>query len=233
MTTNKHAILTAVVIATIAAMGLASIFASNPKETIAQSDSDSNFQWDQMVEKDGLTMSGMQAGQMMSDGSMHSMDAMMSGMSTFSTFGMSMVEGVQITGASIASDHEISVNLRYTGNGSSPRVTIVSMAHADAMNMMNSMMSMSMVPHREVMAADDNNMMMNSAMMQSNAQNMAMHDGGDATSMMPMHMNMQSGSNMLNSGWDSPSTVKIKFASDGTSSYDMSQIMVMVFPLVE
>ncbi|MDQ6666943.1 MAG: hypothetical protein M3Y53_01805 [Thermoproteota archaeon] len=36
----------------------------------------------------------------------------------------SMVNGVEITGTNIASDKQIAVNVRYTGNGSSPTTTV-------------------------------------------------------------------------------------------------------------
>lgn len=42
--------------------------------------------------------------------------------------GMSIVQGVKFTWVIISSDKEVSVNLRYLGNGTSPPVTIVATA---------------------------------------------------------------------------------------------------------
>jgi Tfp pilus assembly protein PilV len=43
----------------------------------------------------------------------------------FSVMGMSMVPDVRVSGVSITGDNIVSVNLTYTGNGTSPSVTVV------------------------------------------------------------------------------------------------------------
>ena len=48
-----------------------------------------------------------------------------------------MVQDVRISGVSVTADNEVSVNLTYTGNGTSPSVTVVAITNHEAMrNMM-------------------------------------------------------------------------------------------------
>ena len=55
----------------------------------------------------------------------------------FKANGMSMVQDVRISGVSITGDNTVSINLTYTGNGTSPSITIVAMTnHMEMMNMM-------------------------------------------------------------------------------------------------
>ena len=55
----------------------------------------------------------------------------------FSVNGMSMVQDVILSGVNITGDNQLSVNLIYSGNASSPSVTVVAMTnHMAMMNMM-------------------------------------------------------------------------------------------------
>jgi len=70
--------------------------------------------------------------------------------------------------------------------------------------------------------------MMPMSMMESDNSGSMMSDG-----MMPQKMGegIHSGSNVLNSGWNSPSTVTVKIQGNTTSDDD--HIMVMVFPYIK
>ena len=51
----------------------------------------------------------------------------------FSVNGMSMVQDVILSGVNITGDNQLSVNLIYSGNASSPSVTVVAMTNHMAM----------------------------------------------------------------------------------------------------
>jgi len=117
----------------------------------------------------------------------------------FSVMGMSMVPDVRVSGVSIAGDNTVSVNLTYMGNGTSPSVTVVAMTNHMAMMM---------------------NMMMGPGMMDGMPSNMmAMMSTADS----------HTGSAVVNSGWQSGSSISIRLEGD-TSARDASDICVMVFP---
>lgn len=107
---------------------------------------------------------------------------MMGGMSMLNINSMSMVDRVKVTGVNVESNYEISIDLKYSGNGSSPRITAAVM-------------------------------------------------GITTAGMMSMDNSMLSGSNVLESGWESPSTMTIKLHDSATD--DLTYIMVMVFPFCE
>ena len=147
---------------------------------------------------------------------------MMGGMSMFATNSLSMVDGVRITGMNIEDNDEISVNLKYTGTGNAPRVTLVAMT-ASTTGTMNMMMTQH---HGQMMNMNNNMDMM--------AMNTGQGNSSMQSSMMSMHDGVQSGSNVLDSGWESPSTVTIKLeGSSAVSEDEIGHIMVMIFPFAE
>lgn len=129
----------------------------------------------------------------------------------FNANGMSVVQDVRISRVSVTGENEILVNLTYTGNGSSPSITIVAMTnHMAMMNMMMSgggehmdggmmspgMMDMGTMNHTEMMGANCS-MMMNgtqSGMMMTTTTTMA---------------GSQKGSSILNSCWQSGSRASL------------------------
>ncbi len=126
--------------------------------------------------------------------------------SMFNVMGMSMVQDVRISGVSITGDNTVSVNLTYTGNGTSPGVTIVAMTNHMAMMMgSGGMMSGGGFP----------GMMMGPGMM--NPQMMMGMAGS------------QTGSATVNSSWQSGSSTTLVLEGYG-SAHNASDICVMVFP---
>jgi hypothetical protein len=153
----------------------------------------------------------------------------------FDVMGMSMVPDVRVTGVSITGNNTVSVNLTYTGNGTSPGVTIVAMTNH--MAMMNMMMlghgrdhggyysGMTMGPG---MMAGPNMMMNNSGfpdMMMGPGMMGDMHSGRMMMAMAGSH----TGSAVVNSGWQSGNSTNITLEGDRSAS-DASDICVMVFP---
>jgi hypothetical protein len=160
--------------------------------------------------------------------------------SMFNIMGMSMVENVGITGVSITGNNQVSVNLVYTGNGtSSPSVAVVAMTNHMAMMMSNMMMGGSSMgtTSGNVMTMNPGIMGMESSSMPARGMlgsNGAMMTGGTMngtqSSMMAMMTSQsQSGSTVVNGGWQSGSTINVLLAGNG-SVYDTSDICVMVFP---
>lgn len=121
--------------------------------------------------------------------------------SMFKANGMSMVQDVRISGVSITGDNTVSINLTYAGNGTSPSITIVAMTN-----------------HMEMM-----NMMMGGGQM-----DMGMMGSTPSDMMMSME-GSQTGSAVINSGWQSGSSISIILEGDG-SAHEASDIHVMVFP---
>jgi hypothetical protein len=165
--------------------------------------------------------------------------------SMFNVMGMSMVEDVDITGVSITGNNQVSVNLVYTGNGtSSPSVTVVAMTNhmPMMMMMMNNMMigggsignmsrgimtmspgmmgmSSSMMPPTDMMSSNDAMGMIGSTVSGTQSRMITMM-------MMPQS---QSGSTVINGGWQSGNTVNVPLVGNG-SAYDAADLCVMVFP---
>jgi hypothetical protein len=146
--------------------------------------------------------------------------------SMFSANGMSVVQDVRISGIAITGDNEVSINLFYSGTGSSPSVTIIAMTnHSQMMGGMGS-------------DSGHGGGMMDSGMtgsQHSQQGGMDMTMMGNSTSMTMPHgaqsvmMETQTGSALVQSGWQTGSAFTIRL--DGTSSaYDASDVHVMVFP---
>ena len=131
--------------------------------------------------------------------------------SMFNVIGMSMVQDVRVSGVSITGDNTVSVNLTYSGNGTSPGVTIVAMTNHMAMMM---------------------NMMMGGGGMMSGGggfPGMMMGPGMMNPQMMMGMAGSQTGSATVDSGWQSGSSTTVVLEGDG-SIHDASDICVMVFP---
>ncbi len=102
---------------------------------------------------------------------------------------MSIVQGVKFTWVIISSEKEISVNLRYAGNSTTPAVTLVATALTNSI--------------------------------QANKTN-----DNQSTSTAPTTMG---GSQIMNAGWQSPSSITIKI--EGNSSlYDADLVTVVASP---
>ena len=147
--------------------------------------------------------------------------------SMFDVMGMSMVQDVKISGVSITGNNTVSVNLTYTGNGTSPGVTIVAMTNHMTM-MMNMMMGGGMMGG--MMRGPE--MMNMPGMMMNNSEFPGMMRGPEMMNMPGMMMNMagsQTGSATVNSGWESGSSTTVMLEGDG-SVHDASDICVIVFP---
>jgi hypothetical protein len=118
----------------------------------------------------------------------------------FSAHGMSMVQDVRISGVAITGDNEVSINLNYVGNGTTPSVTLVAMTN-----------------HASMMAMMGGNMggMMGSGMMMDNSSSTAQS---------------QTGSSVMDGGWQSGSTVTMKLDGVGVSAYNAQDLHMCVFP---
>jgi|GEM_PF-2522818 len=119
-----------------AAMGLAGVFSAISTQSAAQ------------------MMGGMHGGMMGNNNMMmtttgntpvlaHQVPWHWTNKASFGSNGISNVENVQITGISISSDKQVTVNLRYTGNGTTPSVVVV--ASAGSMGMMGDYGGMGMM----------------------------------------------------------------------------------------
>ena len=153
----------------------------------------------------------------------------------FNVMGMSMVPDVRVTGVSITGNNTVSVNLTYTGNGTSPGVTIVAMTnhmammnmmmgyggHYDGMNIGPGMMT---APNMMMNNSGFPSMMMNPDMMMGSGVMGDMHSG-----MMMAMAGSHTGSAVLNSDWQSGNSTSITLEGD-RSARDASDICVMVFP---
>jgi hypothetical protein len=152
----------------------------------------------------------------------------------FNVMGMSMVHDVRVTGLSITGNNTVSVNLTYTGNGTSPGVTIV--AVTNHMAMMNKMM---MMGHGRDHGGYYGGMTMGPGVMNNSGfpgmmmnPNMMMEPGmmGDMPSDMMMAMaGSHTGSAVVNSGWQPGNSTSITLDGEGSAG-DASDICVMVFP---
>jgi hypothetical protein len=172
--------------------------------------------------------------------------------SMFNANGMSMVQDVRISGVSITGDNSVSVNLTYTGNGTSPGVTVVAITNHEAMRnmmrggggeqmgggqmdmgMMNQgMMDMGGMNNTGRMMGGGGGMMdmgtgNQTGMMMGADSSMMM--GGTPSDMMMSMAGSQTGSAVVNSGWQSGTTISIILEGDG-SAHEASDIHVMVFP---
>lgn len=232
MIQRKYTFLTGILAGLVIAIGTASAFSFMATQTFGQannnnSPSDSQNQASsQMMQggsNDGMSTSQMQNNQsdMQSDGTDMG-SSMMNGMSFFSGEGVSMVDNVKVIGVSISGGNEISVSLRYSGNGTAPGVTVAAITQS----MENMMMPMSM------MESDNSGNMMSNGMMQGHG-SVAASDENSSLGSMPQKMGeaIHSGSNILNSGWNSPSTIIVKIQGNTTSDDD--HVMVMVFPYLK
>jgi hypothetical protein len=175
--------------------------------------------------------------------------------SMFSASGMSMVQDVRIAGVSITGDNEVTANMIYTGNTTSPGVTVVAMTnHKGMMDMMG---GASMGGMSGTMGSS----MMGSSHSMGSMGTMAGHSmiGGsmpgwhhpdmpawNATQWNQWHSQMtaqmggafgqsaqmqpQSGTTMVESGWQSGGTTVNIILDGDASAYGASDIYVMVFP---
>lgn len=136
----------------------------------------------------------------------------------FSVMGMSMAKNVTITGVSVTGDNEVTVNVRYTGNGTAtPGIGVFAMTNG--MGMMHHMM----MSHMGAMMYGQNyGMGPGNSMMGQQWNNNTMMQGEWAG---------QNGSNFIKGGWTaSGDTIKIKLDGTGVSAYDAHNICVMVSP---
>lgn len=185
------------------ALGLAAVFSAIATQSTAQ-----------MMQHN----SGMTGTQMMINPSMMSMQApwQWNNKATFSANGMSNVENVQITGISITGERDVTVNLRYHGNGTTPSVTVIALT--------NPMPMMGMMHGSSGMGMMDGSMMNRPGITSNNSWN------ATATSIPFTAFQSQTGSSVMNAGWTSETTLKVRIDGDG-SAYDINGIHVMVFPL--
>ena len=159
----------------------------------------------------------------------------------FSSNGISNVNHVQITGISVTGDHEVTVSLRYDSNGTTPSITVIAASNPAAfMGMMyGSGNEQGMMAGNGYGAAMMNGYAYNATQMQNlHNQMMGTYHGNpnpyfyNQTSTYN-HFSMAqvgTGSSVLNSGWQSVASVKVRL--DGqASAYDSFGIHVMVFPL--
>jgi hypothetical protein len=168
--------------------------------------------------------------------------------SMFKAIGISMVQDVSVTGVATTDDDTISVSLAYNGTGSAPSVTVIAVTnHEHIMNMIGSSSSMG-------------GMMMGSNMMGMNSMGtMAGHGmtGNQNTpgwqhpdmpswnstqwqnwhsqmtaqiNSQPWQMQSQSGSTVLEGGWQSGENAVTVVLSGDTSAYRAPDIHVTVFP---
>lgn len=213
--TKSRTLLTAVLAALTIAIISASAFSIAATQTSAQTNQE-------MTQGDMTAM--MQQDQASETPASTNATDMMGGMSMLNIDTMSMVDGVKVTGVNVESNNEISVNLKYTGNGSSPRITAVVMG-VTTTGMMN------MMSHGQMMMGDA----MGMNMAHENEQN-SMSGGGNMSNgmspMISMNNSMLSGSNVLEPGWESPSTLTIELQGNTTTD-DIAYIMVMIFPFSE
>lgn len=167
-------------------------------------------------------------------------------MNSFNAMGASMVENVQITGIAVTGDNEISVSLRYLGEGQSPGISAVAVTNPMGMMaaMHGSQMMGGMGQHGMMMGGNGMGMMQGGAMGtqdQTGFQQQQMMNGSsgtfpmsNSTQMIPsadIAMQHQSGSNFVQAGWESGTAVKVALNGE-TSSYDSDGIMVMLFPYI-
>ena len=161
------------------------------------------------------------------------------GHNMFSASGMSMVQDVQISGISITDDNQMTVNLIYTGNASSPSVAVIAMTNTMMSENMDGMTGPGAMGMQSGMMAGQS-MMGSNMPMSWNHQDMpawnatqwrGWHDqisaqmGGSEKS---IYHESLTGSTIANSGWESGGSITIRL--DGESAYEASELHVMVFP---
>ena len=161
----------------------------------------------------------------------------------FNANGISNVNHVQITGVSITGEHEVTVNLRYDANGTTPSITVIAASHPAAFRAMmygsgygQSMMLGYGAPmmygyqgYNITQMQNLHNQMMGGRygypMMNPQFYNQSSPYYGHANIAQP-----GTGSSVLNSGWQSNTSVKVRLDGQG-SAYDNFGVHVMVFPL--
>lgn len=140
----------------------------------------------------------------------------------FSANGMSLVNGVRITGISQVGEDHITVNLSYTGEGGAPGVSLVVFTHGSP-----GMMWMMGGQQNSMMMGSGQGMMMEerSQLQHQQMQNSSIYGA------IPMQ-SMQSGSNYLEAGWPGAqsNTANVLVQLDGNA--EGGPIMVMVVPFI-
>lgn len=119
----------------------------------------------------------------------------------FSAHGMSMVQDVQISGVTITGDNEVSVALNYVGNGTTPSVTLVAMTNHGSM--------MAMIGGGSMGGMTGSGMMVGNSSFTGQS---------------------QTGSSVIDGGWQSGSTVTMKLDGVGVSAYNAADLHICVFP---
>jgi hypothetical protein len=174
---------------------------------------------------------------------------------SFSATGTSNVENVQVSGVSITSDNQVSVNVMYDGNGTTPAIVII--ASSDLIQgagmMPHGMMgSMGAMPVGQgTMFSGQNRAWNNTQWQQWHSQMAELHanmNGANLPGMEQLHNQMFANPNMmmasmtsahqnpmwggmaLQSGWSSNTPFIVTF-SGGGSAYDANNVSVMIYPL--
>jgi hypothetical protein len=163
---------------------------------------------------------------------------------SFSASGTSYVENVQVSGISISGEKQVTVNIRFTGNGTTPSVVVIAksdpmMEGASAQMMaggaMHSGMMMGVMPTGQGMTYGDDYRALNSTQMNELHQMHNMMSGSqifmwNGTSAAIFSHQQLVGSSVLESGWSSGDTLRVILVGDG-SAYEMNSVSVMVYPL--
>jgi hypothetical protein len=122
------------------------------------------------------------------------------------------MEQSTIIGANITADKQITVSLRYKGNGSSPPITVeagaVKFNLADFLSIFKAMMMMMMVGMRSLGVSGEG-LNMSSLFKQSNNYSFAKSSFNSSSSDL-------SGKSKLNSEWQSPATVIVELAGNAS-----------------
>jgi hypothetical protein len=213
----------------VGSLSLAAIFATTVSQGTAQMMDNFNGQMGQ----------GMMFDQPLQSGSTYPLQ--WHNRAVFSSNGISNVDHVQITGISITGDHEVTVNLRYDSNGTTPSVTVIAASNPAAfMGMMyGSGTGQGMMAGNGYGAAMMHAYAYNGTQMQNlHNQMMGSYHGYpnpyfyNQTSTFSHFSTAQAGtgSSVLNSGWQSGASVKVRLDGQG-SAYDSFGIHVMLFPL--
>jgi len=192
----------------------------------------------------GAQMSMQHQGMMDSSSSTSQMQPLQHG--KFSANGASLVEGVEVTGISITGVDEISVNLRYTGAGETPNLTLI--ATTNPTGMMNRVhgggaesmsggmggMGSSHMIGQGMMSASQQQMIGQPMVLMNSTEWQQWHDQQVLRSSQHMQMTGakqgEVGSAILDAGWMAAATVRIALGDDDISAYDASDIMIVVFP---
>ena len=167
--------------------------------------------------------------------------------SMFNANGMSAVNNVQITGVSISGSDEVTVDIRYLGKERSPAVTVIvitnpmAMMHgfgmADMGMMHGSQSGMMMQPMMGTSwggsSTLQNNTLVHTQMMAQGTMGPRDTLWNGTSNIWPDQfpaMQSQTGSDILDAGWTSDSTLTVRLEGEG-SPYNGLGIHVMVFPL--